>query len=322
MTESSTMPARPASRSNTRDIALRVGTRGSALAQTQTELVVSALEISHPDLEIETVIVKTTGDRSKASLRDIGGQGAFTRELEIALLNGEVDVAVHSLKDLPSTVPAGLILAAFPRRGTPNDTLISRKGNTLVDLPSGARVGTGSLRRQAQLLAARPDLEIADIRGNVDTRLRKLEEGQYDAIVLAAAGLERMGWLDRATEVLPADVMLPAPGQAIIGLECRRDDEATTSLLRAINDARTEAAARAERAVLRRLGAGCRLPVGAYARPQFDGSLRLVARVLGFEGDPVLEEMAVGHPDNAEALGYRAADRLMERGAKQLLEQI
>lgn len=319
MTERTTQPVSPA---HVRENVLRVGTRGSALARTQTELVVSALRNAHPALEIQTVIVRTTGDRSSASLRDIGGQGAFTRELEIALLENEIEVAVHSLKDLPSVVPAGLRLAAFPKRGNPNDVLISRAGSGLADLQSEARVGTGSLRRQAQLLAARSDLDVVDIRGNVDTRLRKLEDGQYDAIVLAAAGLERMGWLDRATEILTPDVMLPAPSQAIIGLECRDDDEATYSVLRAINDARTEAAARAERAVLRRLGAGCRLPVGAYARPQFDGSLRLVARVLGFRGDPLLEEVAVGHPDDAEALGYSAADHLIERGAKKLLEQI
>lgn len=301
---------------------LRIGTRGSTLAQTQTQIVVDALRAAHPDLETEVVVVKTTGDRSTASLREIGGQGAFTRELEFALLERDVDVAVHSLKDLPSTVPDGLVLTAFPERGNPRDALIAANGAGLLALPQNARVGTGSLRRRAQLLAARSDLEIADIRGNVDTRMRKLEEGRYDAIVLAAAGLERMGWLDRATEVLPIDVMIPAPSQAVLGLECRADDERTRELLQAINDPHTEAAARAERAVLRRLGAGCRLPVAAFARPQSDGSLRLVARVLGFDGDPVLEETTIGRSDEPEDVGYEAAERLIGRGARKLLEQI
>lgn len=299
--------------------ALRVGTRGSTLARRQTEIVVSALRDARPTLSIEIIVVKTTGDRSRASLRRIGGQGAFTRELEVALLEGEIDVAVHSLKDLPSTLPEGLVLAAVPARGTPNDVLISRDDATLDELPAGVRVGTGSLRRQAQLLAVRPDLDVADIRGNVDTRLRKLHDGEYDAIVLAAAGLDRMGWHDRVTEVIPIDVMLPAPSQAALGLECRDDDDVTCHLVRSINDVATEAAVRAERAVLRRLGAGCRLPVGAYAQLQGESGLRLRARVVGFSGVPLLEETAIGPAEDAETLGYDAADSLIADGATSIL---
>lgn len=297
---------------------LRVGTRGSLLARTQTAHVVALLQAAHPALEIETVIVQTSGDRSTASLRQIGGQGVFTRELEAALLDGRIDVAVHSLKDLPSTMPDGLVLAAVPPREDVRDVLVSRFDGGLDALPEGARVGTGSLRRQAQLLAQRPDLHVADIRGNVDTRLRKLADGQYDAIVLAAAGLARLGWLDRATAFLPVDVVLPAPAQAALGVQCRADDHQTRALLMAIDHAPTHVAVRAERAVLRRLGAGCRLPVAAYAEATPD-MVTLRSRVVGLEGDPVLEDVRSGRWADAELLGKEAAEALLSQGAEALL---
>lgn len=298
---------------------IRVGTRGSLLARTQTAHVVALLQAAHPALEIETVIIQTSGDHSTASLRQIGGQGVFTRELEAALLDGRIDVAVHSLKDLPSTMPDGLCLAAVPPREDVRDVLVSRFEGGLDALPAGARLGTGSLRRQAQLLAVRPDLHVADIRGNVDTRLRKLADGQYDAIVLAAAGLARLGWLDRATAFLPVEVMLPAPAQAALGVQCRADDEEIRTLLAAIDDAPTHAAVRAERAVLQRLGAGCRLPVAAYAVATPD-RLTLRTRIVGFEGAPVLEDVRSGAWADAEALGMASAEALLAQGAGALLQ--
>jgi hydroxymethylbilane synthase len=262
---------------------LRVGTRGSPLALAQSELVLEALRAGHPTLAVERVVIQTEGDRRRrASLLDLGGQGIFTRELEVALLDGEIDVAVHSLKDLPSTLPEGLLLAATPPREDPHDVLVTREGAPLSKLPAGAVVGTGSPRRRAQLLAARPDLVMEDIRGNVDTRLAKLQQGEYDAIVLAVAGLRRLGWLERPevasrAEVLSFDTMLPAPSQGILGLECRAGDSAVRELLATVNDAGTFAAATAERAVLRRFGSGCRLPIGVIATGD-DGQTRTHGR--------------------------------------------
>ncbi len=298
---------------------LRVGTRGSALALAQARGVINALRAAEPGLAVEEVIVRTSGDRSTAPLREIGGQGAFTRELEQALLDGHVDVAVHSLKDLPSTLPEGLCLAATPPREDPRDVLVTRAGVGLGSLPAGARVGTGSLRRRAQLLAVRPDLRVANIRGNVDTRLRKLQAGAYDALVVAAAGLRRLGRADLvARHALPLELMLPAPAQGILGLECRADDPETAALLRRLNHAPTFAAAQAERALLRRLGAGCRLPVAALATVEAE-RLTLRARVLGFEGSPVIEVALTGTPIEAEAVGTAAAERLLAQGAATLL---
>ncbi len=267
---------------------IRVGTRGSALALAQSAQIEAALRAAHRGVSVERVIVQTEGDRRRrASLLAIGGQGVFTRELELALLDGEIDVAVHSLKDLPSTVPDGLCVAATPPREDPRDLFISASHATLATLPEGARVGTGSLRRRAQLRALRPDLDMQDIRGNVDTRLAKLVRGEYEAIVLAVAGLNRLGIRDEqwgikqgplTSHPLSLDSMLPAPAQAIIGLECRSDDLTARSLLLALNHPPTFAAAAAERAVLRRFGVGCRLPLGAFATVE-GGRLSLRARV-------------------------------------------
>lgn len=298
---------------------LRLGTRGSQLALAQTELVAAALRQAHTGLSVEIVIVHTTGDRRGESLREIGGQGAFTRELEFALLDGRVDVAVHSLKDLPSSLAPGLVLAATPAREDVRDVLVSRDGRGLAALPSRSRVGTGSLRRAAQLLRARPDLEIADIRGNVDTRLRKLDERQYDAIVLAAAGLRRLGRTDRVSEFLPTELLLPAPGQAALGLECRSEDRTVRELLAPLNDPATFAAVTAERAVLQAFGAGCRLPIAALGRVEGD-SLMLHARVLDLDGTLALDERDQASFGEAEALGARVAATLLVQGAADLLE--
>jgi hydroxymethylbilane synthase len=298
---------------------LRLGTRGSQLALTQTNLVAAALRAAHPGLAVEIVTIRTTGDQRPESLLVIGGQGAFTHELEQALLDGRVDIAVHSLKDLPSTLAPGLTLAATPPREDVRDTLISRTGAPLAELPPGSRIGTGSRRRAAQLLRHRPDLLIADIRGNVDTRLRKLDEGQYDAILLAAAGLHRLGLQGRRLEYLPTDLLLPAPGQAALGLECRAADETTRALLAPLNDAATFAAITAERALLRAFGTGCRLPIAALGTVQ-QGRLHLRARILDAAGTVMLEQSGEAPPAEAESLGAHLASLLWQQGAASLLE--
>lgn len=302
---------------------LRVGTRGSKLALTQTDGVIAALRGANPPLTIERVIVQTEGDRRRrASLLAIGGQGVFTRELELALLDGEIDVAVHSLKDLPSTLPPGLCLAATPPREDARDVLVTRDGTPLAALPEGAVVGTGSLRRRAQLLALRPDLVMKDIRGNVDTRLNKLTSGDYDALVLAAAGLNRLGWLARLpVEFLPLDSLLPAPAQGILGLECRADDLGTLAAVAPISDPDTFAAATAERAVLQGFGQGCRLPLAALALPA-DGTLTLRARVSDAAGRTTFEVERTGSLKDAAALGQQAAQQLIAQGALELLAGI
>jgi hydroxymethylbilane synthase len=288
---------------------LRVGTRGSLLATTQTALVIHALRTAHPHLAIERIIIETDGDRRRESLLEIGGQGVFTKALEEALLENRIDVAVHSLKDLPSTLTEGLMLAATPPRAAVHDVLITATGQGWDDLPFGSRIGTGSLRRRAQLLAVRPDLVMHDIRGNVDTRLAKLYRGEYDAIILAAAGLERLGKTDIPLHVLPTALMLPAPAQGILGLECRADDATTCTLLAALNDKSSYAAALAERAVLRRFGLGCRLPIAALATVS-EGQITVTARVLDITGQPSFEATDEGAVAEAESLGMAAADAL------------
>ena len=241
-------------------------TRPSALARWQTQWVVQALMRAWPDLSCREEIITTQGDRIlDRPLPEIGGTGLFTQELENALLSGRVHAAVHSLKDLPVENPPGLILAAIPAREDARDVLISPQGCSLETLPEGARVGTSSLRRSAQLLSHRPDLVIKPLRGNVDTRLRKAFEGQYDAIILAGAGVKRLGLVDRVTEWLPLEVMLPAPGQGALSVQCRADDLATQEILAAIEDRATRMAVEAERTFLASLGGGCSVPVAAYA---------------------------------------------------------
>ena len=242
-----------------------VGTRGSALALTQTGFVVEALQKAHTGLAIETRTIHTEGDRSAASLSEIGGRGVFVIEIERALLAREIDIAVHSLKDLPAEETPGLAIAAVYQREDPRDVLVTRTGDTLDRLPTGAVVGTGSPRRAAQIVAARPDLRIADIRGNVDTRLRKVEAGEYDATVLAAAGLARLGWLDRATQIFETVQMLPAVGQGALAVQTRADDAEAIAVVSAVDHEPTRAAVTAERAFERRLGGGCHAAIAAYA---------------------------------------------------------
>ena len=290
-----------------------VGTRGSALALAQTQEMLKQLQARHPSVEFVTKVIRTSGDRGQ--IREIG---AFVKELEEALERGEIDLAVHSLKDLPTQLPEGLVIAAVPERANPRDALISREGLPLEALPQGARVGTGSPRRIAQLLALRSDLEIVPIRGNVDTRLRKLEAGEVDALVLAAAGLERLGRAARIVEVLSPEVMLPAVGQGALALEVRADDEFVLELLQPLDHPETRAAVMAERAFLGALGGGCRVPIAAYGRIEGE-QLVLDGLVASPDGRKILKDRLSGSPDEAETLGRELAERLLAAGAAELL---
>jgi hydroxymethylbilane synthase len=296
-----------------------VGSRGSRLSQRQTELALEALRRARPEARLEARVIRTTGDRSRASLSEIGGRGVFVVELERALLVGEIDIAVHSLKDMPSDATDGLAVAAVTEREDVRDALVSRGGLTLADLPGGAVVGTGSPRRASQLLAARPDLRVADIRGNVDTRVRKVEDGRYDAAVLAAAGLARLGWLERAAELLPTEVMLPAVGQGALALQVRADDAEASELVSALDDPASRIATAAERAFEARLGGGCHAAIAALSELNSAG-----LRLRGLVGDPaggrLLRGEIEGATDDAESLGVRLADRLIGQGARELLE--
>jgi hydroxymethylbilane synthase len=301
---------------------LRVGTRGSQLARWQAEWVAERLR--RDGQSVELVEIATHGDIEQArSIEEIGTRGVFTKTIQRALLAGEVDLAVHSLKDLPTEPVDGLMLAAVPPRDSAADVLVSNIAASLESLSHGAKLGTGSLRRQAQLRHLRPDLKIDEIRGNVDTRLRKLDEGQFDAIVLAEAGLRRLGLAHRIAQVLPFDVMLSAVGQGALAVECRCDDAGTQSAVEALDDSATHAAVRAERALLARLRGGCMAPVGAWGRLEGD-QLQLSAVVLSADGSRRLaacESVRGIASTDAEQLGYRVADALLAQGAAELIAE-
>lgn len=274
-----------------------------------------AAQLVRHGADVELVPLSTRGDREQAGpIGAMGGQGVFTKELQRALLAGEVDLAVHSLKDLPTDAVAGLTLAAVPPRGAAGDVLVSRKARSWEDLPDGAVVGTGSLRRRTQLWHARADLKMEDVRGNVDTRLRKLDEGQYDALVLAEAGLERLGLAGEITQVLPKSLMLPAVGQGALGIEARADDRRTLAALAPLDDRETRGAVLAERALLASLRGGCLAPVGAWGRTD-DGRLLLSGVVLSLDGSDRLWAEAEGDPGEPVSLGQSVAADLLSRGA-------
>ena len=298
---------------------LRLGTRRSALARTQSEQVAQALR-ERTGREVELVEVVTTGDVSRAPLSTIGGTGVFVSALRDALLAGTVDLAVHSLKDLPTAPAPGLALAAVPPREDPRDVLVAAGGARLEDLPAGARVGTGSPRRAAQLRAARPDLEVVDVRGNVDTRLRLVSEGRMEAVVLAAAGLARLGRSGEVSQVLDPEVVLPAPGQGALALECRADDEAALAACALLEDPATRAAVTAERSLLAALEAGCTAPVGALARIGEDGALGLRALVASADGTTRLARSGAADPARAADLGRDLARELLAAGAAALAD--
>lgn len=297
-----------------------MGTRGSDLALWQARRLVELLEAHHPDVGFEIVEVRTRGDRDRSvPLHQAGGVGLFVKELEYALLDDEIDLAVHSLKDMPSRTPPRLSLAAVPERADPRDTLVSRAGFGLSELPPASRVGTGSPRRRAQILALRPDLEVVGIRGNVDTRLSKVEDGAYDAVVLAAAGLDRLGRRDAITEILPPEMLLPAAGQGALAVELRANDAPTHALVAPVNHQASWAAAGAERAFMARLGAGCHVPAAAYAL--VDDELWLRALVASRDGDRIIRGERRGPMDQAELLGRTMAQDLLDRGAGELLRR-
>lgn len=296
---------------------LRLGTRGSALARWQANWVASQLE--QAGVAVELVLVTTRGDVIKGALGAIGGQGLFTKEIQQALLDDRIDLAVHSLKDLPTVPVPGLTLAAVPVRESNRDVLVARAAESVDALPAGSCVGTGSNRRRAQLLHLRPDLQVVDIRGNVDTRLRHLDEGQYDAILLAEAGLKRLGHEHRITQVLSHQQMLPAVGQGALGLEIRVDDASTAERIDTLDDTDTHASVVAERALLMALDAGCLAPVGAWARVH-DATLTLDAVVLSIDGRNRLAATATGTPDAAESVGKEAATNLVAQGAADLIQ--
>ncbi|MEK7878259.1 MAG: hydroxymethylbilane synthase [candidate division NC10 bacterium] len=299
---------------------LRVGTRGSPLALRQTELVLQRLKELRPQVETEIVPIRTSGDRlAQAALAEFGGKGLFVKEIEEALLHGRLDLAVHSLKDLPSELPEELCLAAFPPRDDPRDLLVSQQGGGLADLPASAVVATSSLRRRAQLLARRPDLRIEPIRGNVETRLRKLSEQLYDAIVVAAAGLARLGLSPDTAWPLPPDEFVPAVGQGILAVEARVEDRPVLDLLRGLDHAPTRWQAESERAFLHHLGASCYTPVAAHALIR-DGELRLVGMVAGLDGQEIIRGEVVGACEGAALLGQKLAEDLKARGAQALLD--
>jgi hydroxymethylbilane synthase len=288
------------------------------LARWQSDWV--AARLRDRGFEVDIVEISTSGDVQQAGpVAAIGGTGVFTKEIQHALLAGDVDLAVHSLKDLPTQATAGLVIAAIPQRENPADALVSATGAALDALPAGARVGTGSLRRRAQLLALRPDLATLDIRGNVDTRLRKLDAGQYDAIVLAAAGLSRLGWAGRIADMLEPPRMLPAPGQGALAIECRADDAATRDVLAPLDDAATRAAVSAERGVLAALHGGCSAPVAAWGRLE-GGKLRLDALVAAVDGSRVARAAGAMAPGSSpDELARTVTQQLLLQGAAELV---
>lgn len=292
---------------------IRLATRGSALALAQTQMAADALRAHDPSVEVEVVEVSTRGDRDQTtSLRVLGGQGVFVGAVRDAVLEGRADAAMHSLKDVPTTPEPGLTIAAMLERGDPRDVFVGRDGRRLADLPEGSLVGTSASRRIALVRALRPDLRIGEIRGNVDTRIAKVNAGDYDGAVLAAAGLDRLGRLSEASQLFDAEAFLPSPGQGVIALECRADDEATLALLRAIDHAPSRAAVEAERGVLAALGTGCDLAVGAYGR--VDGDLLSVRAMLGGDREgtePVFGD-ATGPLTDAETLGRGLGERLKQ----------
>jgi hydroxymethylbilane synthase len=296
---------------------IRLGTRGSALARWQADWVAEQLRARGVDVEM--VLITTSGDRRLDSLATFGGQGVFTKEIQQALIENRIDVAVHSLKDLPTEQPPELCLAAVPQRAACGDVLIAPTFGTLDKLPLQASVGTSSLRRQAQLLHVRPDLQIKEIRGNVDTRLKKVHAGDFDAIVLAEAGVTRLGLTDEITERLPFELLLPAVGQGALGIETRQNDDAARDALSALDHPATHAAVLAERAMLAALRGGCLAPVAAWGRLE-EAQLRLTGRVISADGRLQLESTSVAAPSDSLTLGRRVADELLDQGAAEVIQ--
>ncbi len=318
---------------------LVIATRGSKLALWQAGWVKAALEKIEPQLKVELNRIRTTGDRIlDVPLAQVGGKGLFVKEIEEAMLRGEADLAVHSMKDVPTGLPGGLHLSAICKREDPRDAVITAAGKKpetrnpksgiIHGLPHGARTGTSSLRRICQLLNRRPDLKITQLRGNVDTRIRRLDEGEFDAIILAAAGVKRLGRANRITGILPAETCLPAIGQGAIGIECRMDDEFTNRLLKGLNHEETSICVRAERAFLEKLEGGCQVPIAAYARlergtggPE-SGILFIEGLVGSLDGKTLIKNSCRGRAGEAESVGTALAEKLLSAGAREILDEV
>lgn len=298
-----------------------IGSRGSRLALWQANFVASQVKrVVSAEVVIEKI--KTRGDKIvDVPLAKVGGEGLFVKEIEVALLGNKIDLAVHSMKDVPTDIPEGLVLGAVLKREEVSDVLISRENQGLADLPSGARVGTSSLRRRAQLLNYRPDFSMVDVRGNLDTRLRKMGEGKFDGIIVAAAGLIRMGWDGRITERIPFDICLPAVGQGAIGLEIRSADEEMAEIVRQLNDVPTEVAVGAERVLMKRLQGGCQVPLGALGLVE-NGNLKLTAVVASLDGRRLIRDESGGSFSKPEEIGRQLADKLLKQGATEILAEI
>ncbi len=301
---------------------LVIATRGSKLALAQARWVAGRLAGLRPGLEVELEVIKTQGDKITAvPLAEVGGKGLFVKEIEEALLAGQAQLAVHSMKDVPAELPPGLIIAGVSPREDVRDVLVSRRWGSLEELPAGARVGTSSLRRRAQLLAQRPDLEVVPLRGNVETRLRKLEAEGLDAVILAAAGLVRLGLEGVVTQYLPLETLLPAVGQGALGLECREDDDATRELAAALADPAAAAAVEAERTFLARLEGGCQVPIAAHAVLEGD-RLWLRGLVADLEGRPLVRAQGRAPRGEAAALGRRVAEEVLDKGGREILARL
>lgn len=301
---------------------LIIGSRGSALALAQTNWVREKIIARFPGSEVQVQVIRTSADRdTTSSIRSGAAVGVFVKEIEQALLNKQIDLAVHSMKDLPTRIPDGLRIAAIPEREEVQDALITGGAGGLFQLPAGARIGTGSIRRQAQILALRPDLKILDIRGNIETRLRKLQEQAYDAIVLACAGLNRLGFRDRISARFSIGEMLPAPGQGALAVEMRVDDERFESVAAALNHPPTFRAVTAERAFLQRMGGGCNVPVAVYARIT-EGLLEIDGLVASPDGSRVLRSVLRGDCDTAVETAMHLADELLARGGRDILRSL
>ncbi|MEK6539194.1 MAG: hydroxymethylbilane synthase [Deltaproteobacteria bacterium] len=321
----------------------RLGTRGSQLALWQANWVKGEIERKNPGLGVEIVKIKTTGDKIlDVPLAKVGGKGLFVKEIEEALLSKRIDLAVHSMKDVPTDLPKGLHLAAITEREDPRDAFIGRKQEAgskkpevenngkscllpltscLLNLPQGANVGTSSLRRSSQLLSLRPDLKISQLRGNLNTRLKKLDDGGFDAIILAAAGVKRLGWSDRITEYIPPEISLPAIGQGALGIETRTDDKETNALIAFFDHSPTSISVRGERAFLRRLEGGCQVPIAAYGEVK-DEKMNLIGLVASTDGKKIIKDSIAGTVDRAEALGVELAEKLLKMGAWDILKEV
>jgi hydroxymethylbilane synthase len=301
---------------------LRIGTRGSRLALAQSRWVKEKIEAKYSAARVELVRIKTKGDKILGSpLSKIGGKGLFVKEIEEALLRKEVDLAVHSMKDVPAELPAGLEISLFPMREDPRDAFVSTAYESIQDLPKGASVGTGSLRRSAQLLRLRPDLRVVPVRGNVDTRLKKIDSGDLHAVILASAGLRRLGLERRMSQVLSTEMFLPAIGQGVLGLEMRRADGSLRNLLRFLNHQETELIVRAERSFLKELEGGCEVPIAGYGRLDGD-KLLLEGMIANLNASKLIRDEAFGPMERPEEIGVQLARKLLASGADKILQQI